>query len=126
MKIAFPSMEESGLESPVYNHFGTAKVFVVVDTESGALEVLGNLDLDHAHNQCQPLKALGGNRVDAVAVGGIGMGALRKLKNEGITVFRSAGGTVGENLERFKQGTLEEYPVNKTCSGHDPFGQCVH
>ncbi len=126
MKIAFPSMKDNGLESPVYNHFGTAKVFIVVDVESGEVETLANQDLDHEHNHCQPMKALGGNKVDAVAVGGIGMGALRKLKNSGITVLRSSEGTVLENLNLFKEGTLTEYPMNKTCGGHDPFGQCVH
>ena len=46
---------------------------------------ISNNDLDHQHGNCQPLAALGGVTVDAVVVGGIGGGALRKLANAGIT-----------------------------------------
>lgn len=126
MKIAFPSMADGGMDSPVYNHFGTAKVFMVIDTESGAVETLSNQDLDHEHNHCQPIKALGGYKVDAVAVGGIGGGALRKLNAAGVTVYRAVEGSVSENLALFKDGKLPEFKPDQVCGGHGPFGQCVH
>ena len=31
MKICFPVAENKGLESPVYNHFGSAPMFLLVD-----------------------------------------------------------------------------------------------
>ena len=80
MKICFPTANLKGLESQVYGHFGSAPGFIIVDTESQAVEEISNNDLHHAHGMCQPLKALGGRVVDAVAVGGIGMGALMKLQ----------------------------------------------
>ena len=127
MKVAFPSTDaDGGMESPVYNHFGTAKVFVVVDTENGAVEVLSNQDIDHEHNHCQPLKALGGNKVDVVAVCGIGGGALRKLNVAGVEVYRAVEGTVSENLALFNDGKLEAFKPNQVCGGHGPFGQCIH
>ena len=79
MKIAFPTQFDHGLESPVFGHFGSAGYFLVVDDASGAVETIVNADRDHLHGQCQPLAALGGNKVDAVVVGGIGGGALQKL-----------------------------------------------
>ena len=36
--------------------------------------------------------------VDAIAVGGIGMGALMKLQGQGIRVYRAVRGTVGQNV----------------------------
>ena len=98
MRICFPTDDPRGLDSVVFSHFGSAPGFVVVDTESQGIEELNNGDLHHVHGMCQPLKALGGLSVDAVAVGGIGMGALMKLQGMGITVYRAQAGTVGQNV----------------------------
>ena len=70
MKIAFPAETYAEMESQVFNHFGSANFFVIVDTEEGSCEKVLNQDLDHQHGNCQPLKALGGRTVDAVVVGG--------------------------------------------------------
>ena len=34
MKICFPVQNDNGIESTVYNHFGSAPVFVVFDTDT--------------------------------------------------------------------------------------------
>ncbi|MCE5336868.1 MAG: NifB/NifX family molybdenum-iron cluster-binding protein [Desulfobacteraceae bacterium] len=125
MKICFPTMNLQGLESQIYEHFGSAPGFVIVDTETQAFEEVSNNDLHHAHGMCQPLKALGGRRVDAVAVGGIGMGALVKLKAQGVKVFRAAAGTVGENVGFVLKRTLPEFEAQFTCGGHSG-GGCAH
>ncbi len=80
MKIAFPTQQNFGLKSPLFNHFGSAIFFVIADTESDSIETVTNPDRDHDHGQCQPLKALNGKPVDAIVVGGIGKGALQKLQ----------------------------------------------
>lgn len=118
MKIAFPTNENLGLDSQVFNHFGTAKIFVVVETESNEMEVIENKDLNHEHNKCQPLKALGGTKVDAVAVGGIGGGALNKLKGAGIKVYKTEKGLVKDFLEQIKAGKLSEFNPLHICGGH--------
>ncbi|MEM5786459.1 MAG: NifB/NifX family molybdenum-iron cluster-binding protein [Syntrophobacteraceae bacterium] len=125
MKICFPTRNLQGLDSAVYEHFGSAPGFVIVDTESKKVEEIKNDDLHHAHGMCQPLKALGGNKVDAVAVGGIGAGALMKLQAEGVRVYRAAQGTVGENIEFLLKGHLPEFDAKFTCSGHTG-GGCAH
>jgi len=124
MKIAFPSNENMGIDSQVFNHFGTAKIFVVVETQSNNIEIIENMDLNHKHNMCQPLKALGEIKVDAVAVGGIGGGALKKLKDAGIKVFKTEKGSVKEYLEQIKTGTLPEFKPIHICSGHSHSGGC--
>ncbi len=125
MRVCFPTVNLEGLESPVYGHFGSAPGFVIVDTETRAVETVSNNDLHHAHGMCQPLKALGGHEVDAVAVGGIGMGALMKLQAQGITVYRAAEGTVGENIGLILEGKLPEFDAGNTCAGHAG-GGCAH
>ncbi|MCP3951772.1 MAG: diguanylate cyclase [Desulfobacterales bacterium] len=126
MKIAFPVQTEDGLGSQVYNHFGSASTFFVVDSETGEGESVGNADLNHIHGQCQPLAALNGAIVDAIVVGGIGRGALHKLQKAGIKSFKAVEGSVAENLELFKSGKLPEFPVNHNCAGHGADGGCAH
>jgi predicted Fe-Mo cluster-binding NifX family protein len=125
MKICFPTENLLGLDSIVYGHFGSAPGFVIVDSESKGVEEIRNGDLHHAHGMCQPLQALGGRKVDAVAVGGIGAGALMRLQSQGIRVYRVAEGTVGENMEFIFKGSLPEFNANFTCAGHAD-GGCAH
>ena len=126
MKIAFPTQQNFGLKSPLFNHFGSAIFFVIADTESDSVETVINPDRDHVHGQCQPLKALNGNAVDAIVVGGIGKGALQKLMAENIKVYRGVEGSVSENLERIKSGRLIDFSMDLTCAGHGPDGECSH
>ena len=126
MRIAFPAKENKGLESPVYSHFGSAPVFVVVDAENDGFEILDNQDLGHEHGNCQPLAALGGTPVDAVVVGGIGGGALKKLAHAGIKTYRAVEGSVSENLSLIKADKLPLFAMDETCRGHQGIGDCVH
>ena len=125
MKICFPVETLQGLDSRVYEHFGSAPGFVVVDTDVDTVEEIYNGDLHHAHGMCQPLKALGGRQVDAIAVGGIGMGALMKLQAQGIRVFRVTLGTVGQNIQFILKKNLPEFDASFTCAGHTG-GGCAH
>jgi predicted Fe-Mo cluster-binding NifX family protein len=125
MKVCFPVDKLQGLESRVYEHFGSAPGFIVADTETNSAEEIANGDEHHVHGMCQPLKALGGHLVDAVAVGGIGMGALMKLQAQGIKVFRAAPGTVEQNMRLILEKQLPEFDPGLTCAGHST-GGCAH
>ena len=125
MKICFPTSNLKQLESEVYAHFGSAPGFVIVNTETQAIEEINNNDLQHIHGMCQPLKALGGHEVDAVVVGGIGLGALMKLQSEGIIVYHAIEGTVNENIRLILTNKLPEFNSEQTCAGHSD-GECAH
>ncbi|MBF0229482.1 MAG: NifB/NifX family molybdenum-iron cluster-binding protein [Desulfamplus sp.] len=124
MKVVFPSNSELGLIGSVYNHFGSAPFFVSVDTDNGACEVLANHDKDHSHGNCQPLKAMGDITADVVVVGGIGDGALKKLVDSGIKVFRAIEGTVQTNLQLLKDNKLEKFTPKLTCMANHHGGGC--
>lgn len=119
MNICFPVEKNDGLSSAVYNHFGSAPIFLVVDSVSREVAEVINRDLHHAHGQCQPLRALGGKNVDVVVVGGIGGGALNGLNRSGIQVFRADAGSVEANLDKLIAGALPALTINHTCGGHD-------
>ena len=126
MRIAFPTQDDIGIDSVVYNHFGSAPVFVIVDPETGAVASVSNRDQHHAHGACNPMRALDDQRVDAVVVGGIGAGALAGLNRMGIKVHRSAAATVRENLALFDAGGLPVIEPQGSCSGHGAGGGCAH
>ena len=126
MKICFPVQNDNGIESAVYNHFGSAPVFVVVDTDKNSIASINNRDQHHTHGACNPMKALDNQRVDAIVVGGIGAGALMRLNQMGITVHRSQGETVRENLSMFQANILPILTVQGCCGGHSDDGGCAH
>ncbi len=130
MKVCFPIQQDQGVNSAVFNHFGSAPAFVVVDTASQAVDTIQNGDKNHAHGACNPLKALENRQIDAVVVGGIGAGALSRLNQAGIRVYRAAAATITENLGLFERRELPEYTLQGCCGGHGHShgsgGGCAH
>ncbi len=118
MKICFPVKSNEGLQSLTYNHFGNAPLFVICDLETNEVKSVNNGDLNHEHGKCQPIKALSGEVVDAVIVGGIGSGAILKLNSMGIKVFKACEGTVEDNLKLFKENKLPQFDASNACSSH--------
>jgi predicted Fe-Mo cluster-binding NifX family protein len=118
MKVCFPVAQNHGLESRVFNHFGSAPMFLIVETESRSVAEVVNRDLGHQHGACRPLRALGGQAVEAIAVGGIGAGALAGLMQAGLKVYQAHPGTIADNLERFGRNELPELSQQQVCGGH--------
>lgn len=123
MKVCIPVEENRGLESVAYNHFGSAPFFLIYDLDKEEMKVIENGDLHHQHGMCQPLNALGGEKVDAILVSGIGAGALSKLNNSGVKAYKVTEGTVSDNIELLKKNKLPEFAVSNCCSHH---GGCNH
>jgi len=126
MKVCFPVEIEQGLKSKVYGHFGTAPAFIVVETENNQVTTISNKDQHHEHGACNPLKKFNGQQIDALVVGGIGMGALNILSQSGIKVFKAQAPTVHENVALLKAGNLPEFSAQHTCAGHEHGGGCGH
>ncbi|GFO54005.1 diguanylate cyclase [Geomonas sp. Red276] len=126
MKVCFPVLEDLGMESAVFGHFGSAPKFLVVDTSRNEIRTIDNGDQIHQHGACNPVAGLGGEQVDAIAVGGIGGGALFKLNNAGIRVFQASQGTVAENVELLSRNALPEFMPGHTCGGHAHGHGCSH
>lgn len=116
MKVCFPVASDAGLESQIFGHFGSAPGFMVVDTETGESTAITNRS--HQDGACNPAAGLEGHQVDAVAVGGIGRGALQKLTAAGLRVFQAREGTVAENVALVTAGQLPELLPMHTCGGN--------
>ena len=126
MKLCFPVQTNDGFESEVYGHFGSAPMFVVVDMEANNISVINNRDMHHMHGACNPVKAFDGQNVDAIVVGGIGRGALMKLNQTGISVYKAMGLTVKDNLDLLNSGQLPMFQPGHVCAGHSDSGGCSH
>jgi predicted Fe-Mo cluster-binding NifX family protein len=124
MKVGFAVQTDEGIQSKVYNHFGSAPVFIIVDIEGKEVVTISNKNLHHAHGQCNPIMALDGKTVDAMVVGGIGAGALTKLNALGIRVFGAKAPTVQENITLLNENKLQELTVYNSCRAHE--GGCGH
>ena len=118
MNICIPVENDDGLQSRVCAHFGSAPIFMIVDTDTLACKAVKNTHQHHAHGMCQPLAALSGETMDAIVVGGIGMGALMKLNAANIKVYRTSRPTLQATLDALKAGQLEPVTPGMACSHH--------
>lgn len=126
MKVCFPVEFDEAIESKVYNHFGSAPAFIVVDTDNDSIDTIGNKDQNHAHGACNPIQALDNRKIDAVVVGGIGAGALTRLNQAGIKVYRAELPTIKGNITLLLSKKLSEYALQGCCGGHSHGGACAH
>jgi len=118
MKICFPATRDLGLDSPVSRHFGSAPLFVLVDTTSRVARSLPNGRVAHEHGACRPLDGLAGEGIDAVVVGGIGPGALQRLRAAGVAVLRAGSPTVRGCLDEIARGEKSEFAPADACASH--------
>ena len=119
MNICIPIEKNEGMETKVYGHFGSAPFFAILDTQSRSMEILSNGNMHHAHGQCNPIVALSGRPVDILVTGGIGAGAIMKLRAMGIKVCRTAPGrTIQDVVESFEKGELSEIRDDHACEHH--------
>jgi len=124
MRVGFAVQVNEGVESKVYDHFGSAPAFIIVDTEGEDVQTVNNEDLRHVHGACNPMMALDGRSMDAMVVGGIGAGALTKLNALGIKVYEVGASTVKENLALLGENRLQELSVYNSCRLRQ--GGCGH
>jgi predicted Fe-Mo cluster-binding NifX family protein len=126
MKICFPVQKDDGIDSTIYNHFGSAPFFVIVDTDTDALSTINNRDQHQTHGAYNPMKALDDQKVDAIVVGGIGAGTLTRLNQMGIIVLRSAAATIRKNMAMFVWHKLPTLTLQGCRGGHSADGGYAH
>jgi predicted Fe-Mo cluster-binding NifX family protein len=126
MKICFPIESDEGMDSKVSDHFGSAPLFLLVDTDNNDTTVLSNSDQHHSHGACNPLQTLHDSGIEGVAVRSIGAGAVNHLSRAGLRVYKATDNTVRENMKKLTANALPEYSPSEGCSGHGNEGGCCH
>jgi len=118
MKICIPVNENKAIESTVCGHFGSAPFFMIVDTESLSCKSITNENQHHSHGMCQPLAAISNEKFEAIVVGGIGTGALKKISAANIKVYKTTFTTAKETVVALNSNLLKEVDPQGACSGH--------
>ena len=117
MRVCMPTVHDRGHAAPLANHFGSAPYFTLVDSESGATEIIPNTHARHAPGNCDAARSIGACHVDAVVCLGLGRRALASLEQAGIPVFVSSAGTVAGALDAFVAGRLPRLHAEAACGG---------
>lgn len=108
MRVCFPVESDQGLASTVCDHFGSASLLLVIDTQTRTILAALRLDPSEGHGARRAVAALAPQHIQAVIVGGIGPGALGHIHRAGWQALKSGARTVGENLDLLAQGQLAE------------------
>ena len=115
MILAFPVEEYNGLDSEIYGNFGDAAGFVIYDNDTKEYRFKENSHFCRRPNECEPMQAFGGEKVNVVILSGIGPEPLKKLQMSGVQVIRANLGTVSENIAFFNDGSLICLTNRLTC-----------
>jgi len=109
MLIAFPVKEDKGEDSEIFGHFAVAPCFVLYNTDAGSFSSFTNEDGEAAgggsRNVSDKLAELG---VEIVVAGGIGLGAIKRLNENGMKVYGSLSGMVKYELKLLESGKLSQ------------------
>ncbi len=121
MRVVIPTSTPDGLLAKRGAHFGKAPFYVIVDIEGNEIKDVGFVkNPGHAGGACgnavENIKSLG---ADALIVAGIGARPLMGFREAGIKVyFDNVSPTVGEVIEKFLRGEVEEIKPENTCGLH--------
>ena len=116
MRVAIPTADDRGFDSTVFEHFGKAPYFTVVDTETGQADAEPNRG-QHQGGTQSPAEIIAESGVDAILCGGLGRRAVRLFGDEGIQVYWGAKGKVKEVLEDYSAGRLQQATEEGACPG---------
>ena len=118
MRIVVPTLTPVGLFAKRATHFGKSPFYVIIDIENGEIKDVDFIqNPGHSGGVCgnavMNIKNLG---ADILIVAGIGARPLEGFKKIGIKVyFDNILPTVGEVIEKFISGEIQEIKTQNIC-----------
>jgi predicted Fe-Mo cluster-binding NifX family protein len=103
LRIAIPVHDEKGLEDEVFEHFGHAPYFALIDVDNGRIvkaETIPNT-YSNSHGPGDVPSLLAGSKVNVLICRGMGRKAEEFFKEYGIQVIRGASGSVRDVVEEY-------------------------
>lgn len=108
MKICITSIENT-LDSMTDPRFGRCQFFLIIDTETMALEAIKNDSLEASGGAgIQAGQLMISKEVKAVLTGNIGPNAEQVLSAAQIEIFTGINGSVKDVIEQYKQGRYQK------------------
>jgi predicted Fe-Mo cluster-binding NifX family protein len=118
MIICLPVLDDKGMDSIVFGHFGSAPFFALFDTESNGVSIVKNSLGEHEHGQCMPVDAIKKTGAEAVLCKGMGMRAAQMLIQAGITPYMVEAEMVSDAIARFKANDVTVLDASNACQHH--------
>ena len=119
MRICIPVKEDKQERSIVFDHFGSAPVFIIYDTDAQTYASIPNSNKGHFHGMCQPLKALAGHSINIVVCCGMGLRAIERLNAGGIKAYKASANTAREIIDKYNKEELKEITPATACIDHN-------
>ncbi|MFC1530802.1 NifB/NifX family molybdenum-iron cluster-binding protein [Gemmatimonadota bacterium] len=123
MKLCIPTEDDAGLTGRISAHFGSARWFTLVDSETGATRSVSNREHGHRPGTCDAAESVSGLGVEAVVAFGFGRRAFQSMRQAGIPVYLTQSSSVGEAVEEFKMDLLMPLLEEEACSGGQGLGR---
>lgn len=118
MKLAFPVMDDKGLEGLLADHFGRATIYTIYDTEGKTLQSIINQST-HFGGRLAPPTFLKENGVQTLICKGLGRKAIALFEEFGIEIFITESNFVKDALESYKKGELQKASEADGCAGRE-------
>ncbi|NPV50696.1 MAG: NifB/NifX family molybdenum-iron cluster-binding protein [Candidatus Methanofastidiosum sp.] len=119
MKIAIPTDSKGGLSDIVFNHFGMAPTYTVIEiieNRIGNVKIIDNTS-DHFGGSESPVDLLLKENVGIVICSNLGPRAMEVLKCQGFDMFFTKREKVQDVVDNFIKGQLERFSSESTsCS----------
>jgi predicted Fe-Mo cluster-binding NifX family protein len=119
MRICVPTTGDSkGLDEEVSEHFGRSPFYMIMDEGSGEVLFIKNIS-DHMGGVGKPPEYIAEKKAEVILCGGLGQGAIGRLRSFGIEPYVGATGTAGNALIMFREGRLRKADEKSACkNGH--------
>jgi predicted Fe-Mo cluster-binding NifX family protein len=114
MRLCIPTADNRGMAGRISPHFGSARYFTLVNTETERVDILLNRHAIHQHGSCRPIEDLA---ADAVVVRGLGARAFANLQDMNIPVLLTDEWEVWGAVEAFRAGELVAMKAAEACRG---------
>jgi predicted Fe-Mo cluster-binding NifX family protein len=122
MLIAVPSEADTGLQSPVFPHFGRCPYFTLVEVEAGEIKKASAIQNPYFGNH-SPGKVpafINKQGANVMLAGGMGRRAVQFFEEFGIEAVTGACNTVGESVLAYLNGQIAgNAPCAESVSHHD-------
>jgi len=105
MKIAFPVMDDKGLNAAIADHFGRAPLYTVVDTETNDISVLQNTG-EHFGGQHSAPVSLNQSNINVLICKGLGRKAIDLFNQLKIGVYLTQDILVKDALNSYNNNKL--------------------